>query len=194
MTRHFFIGVLVAAWVLFSNGPGLVPFGGNAAWACGERVEVQFFETDGDIFEITNKSRGPMSLASLVIRLTGSRGRLIFDSEFGGPGAAMAQPFEPLRGEVGLKAVTLVGGEGGDGAKVMRLQFSGFEPGRRFEFVIDVDDQMESSEFGRAVVSGEEIEGAGAEAELMRPDGGTSRINGRFGPDGRALLRGRVCA
>lgn len=76
----------------------------------------------------------------------------------------------------------------------MRLKFSGFEPGRRFEFMIDVDDRVESAEFGRAVASGDEIEGAGAEAVLMRADGGTSRIRDRFGSDGRALLRGGVCA
>jgi len=76
----------------------------------------------------------------------------------------------------------------------MQLEFSGFSPGRRFEFIIDVDDRMEGSEFGRSVVSGEEIQGAGAEAVMIRAGGGTSRIRGRFGPDGRALLRGGVCA
>ena len=180
MTRHFFIGVL-AAGVLLSAHP---------ASACGERVEVAFFEADGDIFEITNKSRGLMPLGSLTIRLTGSRGRLIFDTEFGGLGASMAQPFEPLPGEVALEAATTVG----DGDEVMRLVFSDFAPGRRFEFVIDVDDRMENSEFGQAVVSGGEIEGAGVEAELIRANGATSRIRGRFGADGRALLRGGVCA
>ena len=181
MIRHFFIAMLLAAAVQFLTNP---------AWACGERIEVAFFENDGDIFEITNKSRGPMTLAQLTIRLTGSRGRLIFDTEFGGPGASMAQPFEPLAGEVGLKAACTVG----DGDEVMQLEFSGFSPGRRFEFIIDVDDRMEGSEFGRSVVSGEEIQGAGAEAVMIRAGGGTSRIRGRFGPDGRALLRGGVCA
>ena len=181
MIRHFFISMILAAAVFVSTVP---------VAACGERVEVRFFESDGDIFEITNKSRGPMNLASLTIRLAGSRGRLIFDTEFGGPGASMAQPFEPFAGEVGLEAATPVD----DGGEVMRLKFSGFEPGRRFEFMIDVDDRVESAEFGRAVASGDEIEGAGAEAVLMRADGGTSRIRGRFGSDGRALLRGGVCA
>ena len=181
MIRRFFTSVSLAALWLVSAHPAV---------ACGERVEVVFFEADGDIFEITNKSRGPMSLGSLTIRLAGSRGRLIFDTKFGGPGASMAQPFEPLSGEVGLKAATPVG----DGSEMMRLKFSGFAPGRRFEFVIDIDDRMESSESGRAVVSGGEIEGAGAEAVLIRPDGATSRIRGRFRADGRALLRGGVCA
>ncbi len=86
MIRHFFIAMLLAEAVQFLTNP---------AWTCGERIEVAFFETDGDIFEITNKSRGPMTLAQLTIRLTGSRGRLIFDTEFGGPGASMARPSSP---------------------------------------------------------------------------------------------------
>ena len=58
MTRHFFIGVL-AAGVLLSAHP---------ASACGERVEVAFFEADGDIFEITNKvTRAAMKRRVIVL-------------------------------------------------------------------------------------------------------------------------------
>ena len=49
MIRHFFIAMLLAAAVQILTNP---------AWACGERIEVAFFENDGDIFEITNKNRG----------------------------------------------------------------------------------------------------------------------------------------
>jgi hypothetical protein len=81
-----------------------------------------------------------------------------------------------------------------DGGEVVVLKFSDFPPGSEFMFVIDVDDQIEDSEFGQAVVSDEEIEGAGAEAVLMMKSGDTSTAKGRFGADGRALLKGGVCS
>ena len=181
MFRSFAIALFCAAVTLLPGSP---------ASACGAWVEVAFFETDGDIFEIINKSQGPWAVDELTIRLTGSRGRLIFDTEDGGLGASMAQPFEPVAGEVGLEAVTPVG----DGGEIIRLRFSGFTPGRRFEFVIDVDDRLDNSDYGQAVVSGDEIEGAGASVVLRLKNGRTSKARGRFGPDGRARLKGGACA
>ncbi|MBC8337178.1 MAG: hypothetical protein ISR51_00055 [Rhodospirillales bacterium] len=190
MSRRRTTAACVAALFFLNAYGGFIPFGGNAAWACGGRVEVAFFETDGDIFEITNKSEEAWAVEQVTIRLTGSLGGLIFDTEDGGAGASMAQAFEPVAGEVGLVAATPVG----DGAEVMQLRFSEFWPGRRFEFIIDVDDRLESSDYGQAVVSGAEIAGAGAVAVLRMKNGRTWTARGRFGPDGRALLKGGVCA
>ena len=181
MIRHFTIGLFCAAFALF---------GGNPARACGAWVEVAFFETDGDIFEIINKSQGPWSVDTLTIRLSGSRGRLIFDTEDGGVGASMSQSFEAVEGAVTLKGVTPVG----DGAETIRLLFSDFTPGRRFEFFIDVDDRLENSDYGQAVVSGDEIDGADALVVLVMKNGRTAKARGRFGPDGRARLKGGACA
>ncbi|NQV82901.1 MAG: hypothetical protein HQ494_03680 [Rhodospirillales bacterium] len=189
MIRHFGIGLFCAAVALFGGNASSL-FGGNAAWACGAWVEVAFFETDGDIFEISNKSQGPWAVEELTIRLGGSRGRLIFDTEAGGLGASMAQSFEAVEGAVALVAASPVG----DGAETIRLRFSGFAPGRRFEFVIDVDDRLENSDYGQAVVSGDEIEGADASVVLVTENGRTANARGRFGPDGRARLKGGACA
>ncbi len=185
MVRRFAITALVAVLVLF---------GGSAAWACGARVEIQFFDSDGDIFQITNNSETPFAVVSLIIRLTGSRGRLFFDTAEGGPGASMPEPFAPVMGaaesDVGFLGATAVN----DGDEQVTLRFSDFRPGREFMFVVDVDDRLENSDFGQAVISGDEIQGAGAEAVLTMKGGRVSKVKGVFGTDGRALLKGGVCA
>ncbi len=181
MIRRFAFGVLTAAFILSAASP---------AYPCGAKVEIQFFDSDGDIFQITNKSEAPFSLVSLIIRLTGSRGRLFFDTAEGGPGASMPEPFAAVDGDVGFLGATAVN----DGDEQVALRFSDFPPGRDFIFVIDVDDRLDNSDFGQAVISGDEIDGAGAEAVLRGKGGRTSKIKGLFGTDGRARLKGGVCA
>ncbi len=185
MVRGFLLVVFVA---------GLFLVGGNAAVACGPVVEVRFIESDGDIFHITNKSDGPWALVSLVIRLAGSRGGLIFDTEDGGPGFSMHQPFEPVTGPGVDKVGLLEAGPVGDGAEEIRLLFSDFLPGREFMFIIDIDDRLESSDYGQGGVSGDEIEGAEAQAVMTLPGGAKATPKASFGNDGVVRLRGGTCA
>ncbi|MDD9877992.1 MAG: hypothetical protein OXR84_11185 [Magnetovibrio sp.] len=162
-----------------------------AARACGPEIDIRFFEaSDGDVFIIANKSRETWLLVTLEIDLVGSKGRLVFDTEDGGAGFSMHAPFAAASGDVGLVAAPDVA----DGAERVGLSFTQFAPGRDFTFVIDLDDRLESSDFGQAVVSGPEIDGAKARAQLITPDGAQTPARGRFGPDGRAVLRGGLCA
>jgi len=165
-------------------------FWANAAAACGIDIKIRFFESSGDIFAIKNASQELWYLVSLSIRLTGSRGRLVFDTEDGGPGVSMHEPFGAVDDTVGFISATPVD----DGGEEVRLLFSDFRPGRSFMFVIDVDDRLENSDDGQAVVSGDEIEGANAQAVLTTKSGSQAKAKGRFGADGRARLRGGVCA
>ena len=181
MIRRWVLGILAAVFVLSTGTP---------AYPCGARVEIQFFDADGDIFQITNKSEAQFALVSLIIRLTGSRGRLFFDTAEGGPGASMPEPFAAVESDVGFLGATAVN----DGDEQVTLRFSNFQPGREFMFVVDVDDRLENSDFGQAVISGDEIDGAGAEAVLTMKGGRRSKVKGVFGTDGRALLKGGVCA
>ena len=181
MVRRFAFAALVAVFVLSAGTP---------AYPCGAKVGIQFFDSDGDIFAITNKSEAPFALVSLIIRLTGSRGRLFFDTAEGGLGASMPEPFAPVESDVGFLGATAVN----DGDEQVALRFYDFRPGREFMFVVDVDDRLENSDFGQAVISGDEIQGAGAEAVLILKGGRTSKVKGVFGTDGRALLKGDVCA
>ncbi len=73
----FLIAALVALLVGFAPP--------RIARACGPVVEVQFYEADGDIFVVHNLSKEPWTLINLEIVLTGSAGRLVFDTEDGGP-------------------------------------------------------------------------------------------------------------
>ncbi|NQU60164.1 MAG: hypothetical protein HQ512_03460 [Rhodospirillales bacterium] len=179
MSRHLAFAALAA--VIFGTAP---------VAACGPEVEIQFFESSSDIFAIKNSSQDPWFLVSLSIRLGGSRGRLVFDTEDGGPGASMHEPFGVVEDNVGFVSATPVD----DGGEEVRLLFSDFQPGRSFMFVIDVDDRLENSDYGQAVVSGDEIEGANADAILTTKSGAQAKAKGRFGNDGRALLRGGLCA
>ncbi len=185
MIRRWTVGAITAAFILFVGTP---------ARACGPQIEIRFFESQGDIFVIANKSERPWVLLSLVIHLKGSRGYLIFDTEDGGPGFSMHEPFAAVDDEVGFLGIDPVE----DGAEEITLHFSDFRPGREFMFMIDVDDRLESSDYGRAVVSGAEIEGARAWAVLSMPGGGKTKAKtkakGVFGSDSRALLRGALCA
>ena len=160
------------------------------AWACGQEIEIRFMEASGgDIFIISNISQEPWSLESLTIHLAGSIGYLLFDTVDGGPGYSMPQPFGAVDNEVGLVAEPDVG----DGDEEVHLQFRDFGPGKSFMFVIDVDDRLELSDFGQAVISGPEIQGAAGSATLTRGGDIKSQIRGQFEIDGRALLKGGVC-
>lgn len=162
------------------------------AAACGPRVEISFYEdSDGDLFEITNKSQENWRVASLVLTLTDSRGRLVFDTADGGPGASMYQPFSADGRHVGFLGASPVN----DGDEVLALRFSDFGPGATFTFVVDVDDRLVDSPFGQATVSDAEIEGASGEARMVKPDGEEARAKGAFGREGKAMLGGGgLCA
>jgi hypothetical protein len=181
MRRLGIAGVLAAVLM------GLSP---NPARACGAEIEIRFIEASGgDIFIVSNMSQESWAMVELTIRLTGSLGHLWFDTVEGGPGYSMAQPFGAVDNEVGLVAEPDVG----DGDVEIRLQFRDFGPGKSFTFVIDVDDRMDLSDFGRAVISGPEIQGATGSATLTQGGGIKSRVQGKFKIDGRALLKGGLC-
>ena len=160
------------------------------AHACGPVVEIRFYESDGDVFIIENNSLEPWSLVSLDIILTGSTGRLVFDTVEGGPGYNSPQQFEAVDNDVGLAGTPVVA----DGAEALSLSFLNFKPKRSFIFVIDLDDRVENSDFGQAVISGTEIQGARARALLINPKAGKTHAEGTFGTDGKARLRGATCA
>ena len=161
------------------------------AWACGPSITIAFHESsDGDIFIIKNNSEEAWFLASLEITLTGSVGRLVFDTQDGGPGFSMHAPFVPADNEVGLIAAPEIR----DGAEEIWLQITKFIPGRDFTFLIDVDDRLETSDYGCAVVSGAEFEGARAKAALAKTSGEKSSAHGQFDNTAKVVLRGGTCA
>jgi len=100
MIRSLILGVL--AMVLLVSGP-------TPAYSCGAKVEIRFFDSDGDIFAIHNKSEGPLKLVSLVISatLSGAAGAMyaLLFSYIGSTFASIQYSIFPL-------LWTLVGGMG----------------------------------------------------------------------------------
>lgn len=155
------------------------------ALACGPKVAIRFFESsDGDLFEVINASQEPWLIKSLTISLSGSNGRLIFDTADGGSGTSMHAPLEVVSGDVGFLGASAVD----DGSEIVSLQFSGFTPGKTFLFAVDVDDRLGNSDFGQAVISGGELEGARASAQLSMAGDRKAHAKGIFGDNGEAKL------
>jgi hypothetical protein len=167
--------------------PAAVLFSAAQALACGPRVEINFYEDGGgDVFEIVNKSQENWAVKSLVLSLSGSSGRLIFDTDGGGLGASMYQPFSAGASDVGFEGASPVT----DGGEVVALRFSAFTPGKTFTFYVDVDDRLVESRYGQAMVTDEEIQGATGEAEMVHPSGESLRASGAFGREGKAIIGG----
>ncbi len=179
--------------LLHAAALSIMPFLASATvQACGPRDEIAFYEEDGgDVFEVSNKSQEPWSVTGLLLSLSGSRGRLVFDTADGGIGTSMYRPFSAVPSDVGFAGASPVD----DGAEVIALKFSDFGPGKIFRFIIDVDDRLNEGSYGQATVSDAEIEGATAEAEMVRAGSEKIRATGAFGREGRAVIGdGGLCA
>ncbi len=160
------------------------------AHACGPNVEILFTESaPKDIFDIRNKSDESWTLVSLAIDLTPSRGGLIFDTDVGGPGENVAQPFERAGGNAQL--VTMPTVSDGDGA--MLMLFGGFAPGQSFIFTIDLDDRLTQSDMGQTMISGAEISGAKARGLMRHADGRELSAEGTFDRNSEARLSAGPC-
>ena len=109
-----------------------------------------------DRFEISNDSAPDQRIQRLTLDLSGSAGQLIFDTIEGDTGVEVFQPFRIEPGESKLKGSPVVQ----DGSDRLTLDFTRFEPGQRFRFSNDVDDQLPASNLGQIRVSGREMEDA----------------------------------
>jgi len=157
--------------------------------ACGPYIEVRYYEDSPDYFEISNRSGEGWVLSSLKINLFASVGKLIFDTIPGGIGSASPFPFQQDNGDVELRGLSDII----DGGNQLSLEFANFVPGASFSFVIDLDDQLEQSEFGRAHISDVEIANAGIIATFQGPTGGQHNSQGRFDVESRAIIGTRGC-
>ncbi len=161
-----------------------------AAQACGPNVEISFTETaPKDIFDIRNKSDDGWQLVSLAFDLSPSHGGLIFDTDVGGLGENVAQPFELAGGNAQLTTMPTVS----DGDAAMLMLFSGFAPGQSFVFTIDLDDRLTESDMGQTMISGAEIEGTKARGLMRHPDGRELTAEGTFDRDSEARLSAGPC-
>lgn len=166
-----------------------VLFAPSAVHACGPLIEVNYLETDGDVMTIRNRSEQAWALQSLTFNMTTSRGSIIFDTLYGGPGSNAARDFYVISGNGKLLAPPLVE----DGGSVMLMTFTDFGPGREIDFAIDLDDRMPNSIMGTAYVTGEEIMGGEVSGKLRSPEGHEMDVRGVFNEKNVAHLTSPAC-
>ena len=142
------------------------------------QIDARFTEgAPKDTFTFVN-SGCALGAATVVLDMTGSAGGLIFDTEGGGAGVEVFQPFETVSGDVASVSVS-------DGAGLLSLSVSDWPEGAEISFTIDVDDVLRHGDLGQTQVSGGEIAGA----ELRINASGATGF-GVFDNTRRATIRG----
>ena len=169
--------------------PVIALLGTAPAIACEPVASVQFSEAaPKDIFIIKNQSN-EWALTQLTLDLSTSRGKMLFDTEVGGSGENVAQPFERRAGSATLSAQPDIF----DGDTTLDLRFNGFGPGGDFQFTIDVDDTLPAGAKGPTMIGANELEGAMVRATLQGANGAIANGIGRFGNTNEAMIELPVC-
>ena len=118
---------------------------------CAVNMSVRFVKgAPVDRFVITNESKVAIAQAEVLFDLRPSVGKLIFDTQSGGSGVEVFQPFQS-------EDTTL---DVADGAEGLRMPLNGLAGEASTSFNIDVDDRLIASELGQIRVSGSEMQGA----------------------------------
>jgi hypothetical protein len=105
-------------------------------------------------------------------------GKLIFDTQNGGIGVEVFQPFQSADATLDVA----------DGAEGLRMPLSGLAGNASTNFTIDVDDRLTASELGQIRVSGSEMQGAVVTVAI-----GSDNYNAAFDGSNMAVF-GEGCA
>jgi len=158
--------------------------------SCGLALGAVFREgAPVDRFTITNKSTAQWAITSVTLNLAQSAGKLIFDTQNGGDGVEVSQPFREAGGNAKLRSSPKVN----DGDPQLVLDFEAFDSQQSFTFSIDVDDTLKASELGQIRVSGSEIKGASLSYTLRGPNGKITSAEAEFGTNAKSDLSGKSC-
>ncbi len=111
-----------------------------------------------DFFRITNNATCSTGPVEVIIDLSASAGKLVFDTSDTGAGVAVYQPFELVTGGEHVLSSTPIS----DGDDMVHMSLDSLTPGAEVTFTIDVDDQLKAGELGQIRISGPEIVGASA--------------------------------
>ncbi|MEL6947879.1 MAG: hypothetical protein AAFO73_09635 [Pseudomonadota bacterium] len=162
----------------------------KAVSSCGLHIDAAFREgAPVDRFSITNKSTPEWSITAVTVNLENSAGKLIFDTQDGGSGVEVFQPFRSAGGTAKLRWVSKLK----DGGSLMTLDFNRFESKDSFTFSIDVDDTLKASDLGQIRVTDSEMAGATLTYVLRGPGGIITSAEADFGPKANSTLKGRAC-
>ena len=173
----------------------------NNVPTCGLHLQASFVEgAPTDRFSIENQSQGRWSITSVTFMLDSAAGNLIFDTENGGGGVEVFQPFKEVTAtpassssSAKLRRVSNLR----DGGATMNMDFTHFEPGEGYSFTIDIDDQLQASaaksELGQIRVSAGELEGATIRFVLASLTGEIVEASTQFNASNEAVLKGQTC-
>lgn len=135
---------------------------------CVASVSGKFIESaPRDRFSFVNTSQPGWSVDSLTITLDTADGNLIFDTDSGGAGVEVFQPYRLESDSAKVANVTLPK----DGQQHIDITFDHFPAGANYAFSIDVDDQLSSSALGNIRVTGGELNGTTVVVSFVSDDG-----------------------
>ncbi|MEM6635639.1 MAG: aggregation factor core [Pseudomonadota bacterium] len=153
--------------------------GASAAQA---ELNIRFVESaPKDRFEISWTGSCALAAGEIEIDLAPAPADLVFDTEEGGRGVEVYQPFEVAAGGELITNAPRVK----DGAKQITLSHAKMQPGAAFVFTIDVDDAA-GNRLGPIRVSGSEMAGT-----VVRTKTGS---NAAFSDDNLAALSLGACS
>lgn len=163
----------------------------GAASNCDAQLTARFIESaPRDRFEFSNESGDGWSVTSVTLDLEKSRGQLIFDTESGGIGVEVFQPF---RQENASTAVLADASLPADGDDALSLNFASFAQDTQYQFTIDVDDRLTTSDLGQIRVTGGEMSGSVLTVEFEHSDGRVQTTSGAFDNRNQALVKVESC-
>ena len=165
----------------------------TAGNSCGPHLTVTFEEAaPKDRFVILNDGAPGWAITDVRIVLVGSRGRLLFDTEAGGPGLNVYQPFELATPGADVRVAEVE-----DGSEALSLSFNpgrALQSGARVAFTIDVDDRVQLADMGPTMISGNEIEGARVIANAASAGGQSTTLEAMFDRTGTAQSPALACS
>jgi len=133
----------------------LAAFGLAVFFGAPAQADLAVFFEEGapkDRFTLENVGDCAVTSASLLLDLSESQGKLIFDVSGEGAGVEVFQPLELVAGADVLSAIPVVE----DGDEWMTMDVVDLQPGEVIAFTIDLDDTVGSREI---TVSNDEILG-----------------------------------
>lgn len=148
-----------------------------ATWA--ERAELSVSISDGDPFDrifIQNSGECTLVQGALELDFTTSQGRVLIDTEYGGPGTKDPMPVAVEHGPLQVRNVV-------DGDRQIVIEINGLLPFQSGIVTLDVDNEATGWFAGRVSILGQHLSGTTARFTAQGQD-----ASGIFGDTGEVVI------
>ena len=152
------------------------------AQACGPLVRVIYVEDSPDSFRIEFVDGPRFELRELRLDLSSSQGKAHIDTPYGAAPGSGPDSVELVKVEDVVERGTTA-----------TLTFRRFIAGRKFRYLIDLDDESPAGGGDFDHLTAGELAGATASARLLHEDGRVEVLSGRFNAENTARLAPRAC-